>query len=124
MQNKSPWIRFVIAGPLLALFALGACSAGKPPSPPLVLPQLDRPVLVLHPTQAMAGVSIPRAAFVDRGGLPGVFVLRNGLARFLMIKVGKVHGDNLEVLSGLTGDETLILGNLADVHDGSPIKVK
>ena len=124
MRIKTHWDRLLIASPLLAAFSLGACSSGKTPSPPLALPQLPRQVLVLHTKGPTVNVLIPRAAFIKRGGIPGVFVLRNGLARFRMVRVGKTQGEDLEILSGLSGNETLILGNLTDVHDGSPITVK
>jgi len=108
----------------LASLGLSACGS-KPPSPPLSLPQLERAVLKLQPMRAATTrVSIPVDAFLNRGGLPGVFVLRDGRARFRMVKIGKLRGDRLEVLSGLSGDETLIIGNLADVRDGSPVTVK
>ncbi len=113
------------ASVLLFLLMLGACG-GKPPlpTPPLVLPPLERPVIRLqHSPSAATPVLIPAAAAVVFGGLPGVFVLRDGLARFRMVKIGKPRGDRLQMLSGLSGNETLILGNLSDVHDGSPITV-
>ena len=116
--------RGVPAAALLLSLALAAC-AGKPASAPLVLPPLLRPVMTLRsPPSAVTEVLIPPAAFVVRGGIPGVFVLRDGLARFRMVRAGKLVDGRLEVLSGLSGNETLVLGNLADVHDGSPITVR
>ncbi|MHB8455778.1 MAG: hypothetical protein ACYDDO_14040 [Acidiferrobacterales bacterium] len=124
MQNKSLRQRLRMIFAVLALQGLAACGS-QPPSPPLVLPQLQRPLVKLQPAKsAEAQVLIPRDAFLLRGGLPGVFVLQNGRARFRMIKAGRTQGDRLEVLSGLSGDETLVVGNLADVHDGTPIAVK
>ncbi len=121
-RSHRPHLRMMFAA--LVLLGLGACGS-QPPSPPLVLPQLQRPVVRLQlADSATAQVSIPRDAFLLRGGLPGVFVLQNGRARFRMIKVGKTRADRLEVLSGLSGNETLVVGDLADVHDGSPIAVK
>jgi hypothetical protein len=104
--------------------ALAACEAPAP-SPPLDLPVLERPVRTLtEPPAGAPGVLVPRAALVERGGLPGVFVLADGLARFRMVKTGKPRGALIEVLSGLHGDETLVLGELADVRDGSPIRTR
>ncbi len=124
MQKKRLRQRLRMIFAVLVLLGLGACGS-QPPSPPLVLPQLQRPLVKLQPAQsAQAQVSIPRDAFLLRGGLPGVFVLQNARARFRMIKVGRTQGDRLEVLSGLSGDETLVVGDLADVHDGSPIALK
>ncbi len=111
------------AAVLLMTLALPACS-GRPASAPIVLPVLVRSVVKLHalPTPTTE-VMIPAAAFVLRGGIPGVFVLRHGLARFRMVRVGKNIDGQLQILSGLSGDETLVIGDLADVHDGSPITV-
>ncbi|MHB8346630.1 MAG: hypothetical protein ACYDHM_05455 [Acidiferrobacterales bacterium] len=123
MGHRSSRPRLPAASVLLLSMALGAC-AGKPPTPPLVLPQLVRPITELRPsTSATTEVLIPAAAFVVRGGLPGVFVLRDGRARFRMVRIGRLRGNRLQVLSGLTGNEILVLGDLTDVHDGSPIIV-
>jgi hypothetical protein len=44
-----------------------------------------------------------------------------GEARFRMVRAGDARGAQLEILDGLHGDETLVLGDLSAVHDGSPI---
>ena len=95
----------------------------KPPAPPPSLPQMDRPVFSLQVKPAeLLRIRIPRQALVERGGIPGVFVLSPaGEARFRMVRPGGAQDAQVEILSGLRGDETLVLGNLADVHDGSPI---
>lgn len=108
-----------------AAFALSACGPGTPPSPPLTLPALERPVVRVVPAAGNNNPEIPRAAFVERGGLPGVFVLdSNGLARFRLVRLGKTTGDRLEVISGLQPGELLVRGDLAEVRDGSPIATK
>lgn len=111
----------LIAG-LLAAMTLPGCQE-KPPVPPPSLPSLERPVLTLQvKPDALSTLTIPRPALVERGGIPGVFVLENNQARFRMVRLGKVSATQAQVLSGLHGDETLVLGDLTDVHDGSPIK--
>lgn len=105
----------------LAVVALAAC--GRKPEPPPQLPQLERPVLALAATaKTPSGVLVPRAAYVERAGVPGVFVLHEGLARFRMVKAGRTKGEDVEILSGLTGTETLVLGDLKGVRDGSPLQ--
>ena len=96
------------------------------PTPPLELPSLQRPVVTLKaaPRAPAQRLLIPAGAYVERGGLPGVFVLSQGQARFRMVRIGKRNAGQLEVLSGLSGDETLVLGGFAEIHDGSPIVVK
>jgi hypothetical protein len=109
------------------LALLTACQEN--PAAPAAVPTLDRPVLVLKgPAAAPAGdtrvvIRIPQAALVERGGIPGVFVLSaQQQSRFRMVKQGKMGTGQVEILSGLHGDETLVLGDLKSVHDGSPIK--
>lgn len=114
--------RLVLVAMLSAL-PLAGCQK-KPPAPPPSLPQMDRPVFSLQVRPAeLLRIRIPRQALVERGGIPGVFVLSPaGEARFRMVRPGGAQDAQVEILSGLRGDETLVLGNLADVHDGSPIK--
>ena len=82
---------------------------------------LERPLLHLDVHKA-AQLMIPDKALVYRGGAPGVFVLHNNEARFRMVRPAKQHGQQRLILSGLDGNETLVLGSLVEIHDGSPIK--
>lgn len=84
-------------------------------------PTLERPLLQLD-SQKATRLLIPDKALVNRGGSPGVFVLVNNEARFRMVRPAKKQGQQRLILSGLDGNETLVLGSLAEVHDGSPIK--
>ena len=52
-----------------------------------------------------------------------MFVLEKNEARFRMVRSGKKNVDKVEILSGLFGNETLLVGGLEAVHDGSPITV-
>ena len=116
--------------PVLLFVALALTACGRAPEttrPPL--PVLERPALTLRagPEQ----LRIPRAALVERGGIPGVFVLETGdarpgalaEARFRMVRPGHADGDRLIILAGLHGNETLVLGDLRSVRDGSPVKI-
>jgi predicted small lipoprotein YifL len=107
---------------LATLLALTGCQE-KPPVPLPSLPSLERPALALQvKPDALSTLTIPRPALIERGGIPGVFVLENHQARFRMVRPGKVGATRVQVLSGLHGNETLVLGDLSAVHDGSPIK--
>lgn len=86
------------------------------------LATLERPATSLS-GNVNGTLTVPRSGIVVRNGTPGVFVLDNGQARFRMIRPGKVHGDQQQVLSGLDGSETLVTGSLNEVRDGSPITV-
>lgn len=101
--------------------ALAGCGADRPPSTRTPGPALERPLLALT---AGTPVRIPRAALIERAGVPGVFVLAGGEARFRMVRAGRPHGNQVVILAGLHGDETLVLGDLGTVHDGSPITAR
>jgi hypothetical protein len=103
-----------------AALALGAC--GEPRiHEPAAAPALERPSHTLS-TRPGARVTVPQAALVTRAGVPGVFVLSGeGRARFRVVRTGKDLGRDIEILAGLRGDERLVLGDLAAVHDGSAI---
>ena len=105
---------------LIAVTLLVAC--GRKPAPPAVaIAALDRPLLTLD-VKSSDRILVPQAALVERGGIPGVFVLSaDSQTRFRMVRPGKAGNGRVEILSGLHGDETLVLGDLHDVHDGSPI---
>ncbi len=112
-------IRMALLVLVIATFA--AC--GREPEAPPQLARVERPVLVLTAAaNTPAGVLVPRAALVERAGVPGVFVLHEGLARFRMVKAGRAKGNDIEILSGLAGTETLVLGDLKGVRDGSPLQ--
>jgi multidrug efflux pump subunit AcrA (membrane-fusion protein) len=116
---------------VIILTAIGACAwlvagchreaAVQNPAP---VP-ITRPLLQLKEApgswDARPLVQIPQSALVERGGVNGVFVLSGAEARFRMVKIGHSVDDRVEILSGLHGDETLVSGDLSDVHDGTPI---
>ena len=111
---------------VILLVALPLTGCQKKPELPPSLPRAERPVLSLNlkPGELLK-IRIPRQALVERGGVPGVFVLnKSGEARFRMVRPGATQDARVEILSGLQGDETLVLGELAAVHDGSPILKK
>lgn len=103
---------------LAALLALAGCGEAPPEAqPPAALP---RPMLTLNVKTGR--ILIPQLALTERGGIAGVYVLEGDtLARFRMVRVGKAYGGQVEILAGLTGTETLVLGELGDVRDGSLI---
>lgn len=112
-------IRFISVS-VLTILLLAAC--GKKAAEPAPLAEQVRPTLTLD---AKAGrVLVPQSALVERGGIPGVFVLGEAAqARFRMVRTGKNVNGRVEILSGLGGSETLVAGDLRDVHDGTPVKI-
>ncbi len=99
-----------------------ACHPAPEPTPELERPTLERGTAKVKTPAAGAIITIPKAALAKRAGVPGVFVYRDGRARFQMVKSGRTVGDRIEILSGLHGGEAVVLGDLESVYDGSPLR--
>lgn len=104
-----------------ALILLAACSTENPVAKQTDKITLTRPLLKLDSAKA-TDLLVPANAIIKRGGTTGVFVLQDNEARFRMIKPAHQLGSSVRVLSGLVGNETLVLGSLQEIHDGSPIR--
>jgi len=50
-----------------------------------------------------------------------VYSAVNGVARLNVVQVGDAEGNEIRILSGLAGGETVILNNQADLYDGATI---
>ena len=106
---------FIVSVPVLTL--LQGCEKKAPAPAPVAM---TRPLLTLDIRSGR--VIIPQTAIVLRGGIPGVFVLsEQNVARFRMVRTGKTADGRVEILSGLHGTEILVMGDLAEIHDGSLI---
>ncbi len=93
---------------LLALLPLGAANA-------------DALRLLKLQSGADKAIQVPQQAVHRRDGIPGVFVLQNDEARFRMVRLGAQRKQQVKVLSGLFGNETLILADDAALYDGMPV---
>lgn len=60
-------------------------------------------------TQADGRLRVSATAVVERAGVPGVFIVHEGRARFRMVKTGGLLSGSLVILSGLRGDEQIIV---------------
>ena len=68
-------------------------------------------------------ITIPRRAVTERGQLVSVFVVdESGTARLRLIKTGKTYGDRVEVLTGLSEGERIVVDRLEAVSDGSRVE--
>ena len=113
-------VRPVSALVVVILLLAGCGKKAEETAPPAAL---VRPVLGLEVKTGR--VLVPFAALVERSGVPGVFVLSGeSQARFRMVRTGKRMNGQIEILSGLRGNEILVTGELSGVHDGSLIKKK
>jgi RND family efflux transporter MFP subunit len=99
---------------------------------------LDEPPAVLRPDMAArvvfsgaeeavdpgpAYVSVPADAVVRRGGQSVVFVVSAGTVRLVQVALGAPRGTSVEVTSGLSGGETVVLAPSVDLVDGAAVRV-
>ena len=64
---------------------------------------------------------VPPAAVFPRGGLSGLFVAEDGVARLRWVAVGERTGDSVEIRAGIEPGERVIL-DPAGLMEGSPIR--
>lgn len=110
------------AFPLMAAIFLAACHTAPGATPWPELPDLNGHLQPVTKPDRDGRLTIALATLTERAGVPGVFILSDGRARFIMVKPGQQLGDRVEIVSGLMGGETLLLDNLKAVNDGSPVK--
>jgi len=120
-------MRRAYLGTALGMLLLAGCKHQPPkPTPDAIRPTVTRAILHLKrpfDIDAHGDVVIPRQAITHRSGMPGVFVLSvHGRARFRLIKVGTVTAGRAEILSGLSGDEILVLPPFRGIYNGSPVQ--
>jgi len=65
---------------------------------------------------------VSRSALVNRGGLMGVFLARNGKAELRWLSLGEAQGDRYPVRAGLVKGESII-DQPGDLKDGQPVEV-
>lgn len=65
---------------------------------------------------------VPAAAVAERGQLSSLFVVSaGGLAQLRLVTLGERHGDRVEVLSGLTPGDRIIVEGADGLSDGSRV---
>jgi len=75
------------------------------------------------PAEGGAIVLVPRLAVHRDDGRAAVWVVREGRAYRQEVRLGADLGEELQVTSGLTGGETLVVGNAAAVREGMAVEV-
>jgi RND family efflux transporter MFP subunit len=77
---------------------------------------------VAFPIGSRNCVVIPEDAVVVRGQLRGVFIVdANGLAQLRWVRLGDKHNNNIEVISGLSGNETIVLSSAKTLAEGDKV---
>lgn len=77
------------------------------------------------PLGSRPAIQIARKAIVERGQLQGVYVVgQDNIARFRLIRTGAMRQDTVEILSGLTSGERIVLSGTERVSDGAKIEAR
>ena len=75
------------------------------------------------PAGRRQALQVAREAVVERGQLQGVYVVgQDGIARFRLIRTGALRQGGIEVLSGLSSGERVVLKGVERVTDGARIQ--
>lgn len=64
---------------------------------------------------------VPRTAVLKRGQMEMTFIVEDGRAVMRLVKTGRAYDDQIEILSGLEGDETVIVSDSTKLHDGQSV---
>uniref|UniRef100_UPI00404B011D efflux RND transporter periplasmic adaptor subunit n=1 Tax=Flavobacterium sp. TaxID=239 RepID=UPI00404B011D len=70
-------------------------------------------------TQDQNGLTVPKSALIHKGQLTGIYVVANKNTAILRwIRTGKSYGNEVEVLSGLTTNETYVASANGKLYNG------
>jgi RND family efflux transporter MFP subunit len=75
------------------------------------------------PVGTRQGLLVPKGAVIERGALTSVWVAgKENIVRMRLVKTGEAVGDRIEVLSGLSAGERVVVGGAEKVVDGCKIE--
>lgn len=66
----------------------------------------------------------PASAVVQRGQMELVFVVVNKRAQLRLVKTGKRVGEDIEIVSGVSTGETVVIQGAEQLRDGQPVEVQ
>lgn len=75
------------------------------------------------PVRERPGVVVPEGAVVARGQIESVFVVNDGVARLRLVKTGRRLDGGVEILSGLSGGEPVVVRDAHLLSDGTAVEV-
>lgn len=84
----------------------------------------DEPAAGANAPPPAPGVLVPKAAIRTANGRSIVFVLKDDRVERRAISVGLESGDQMEVLSGLTAGERVVIDGPVTLKDGDKVKVQ
>jgi hypothetical protein len=67
---------------------------------------------------------VPASAVITRGQMELVFVAAENRAQLRLVRAGKRGADHVELLSGVTAGESIVIEGAEQLRDGQPITPK
>ncbi|MBP6585466.1 MAG: efflux RND transporter periplasmic adaptor subunit [Flavobacterium sp.] len=66
---------------------------------------------------------VPRNAFVGSVSSNQIFVVENGVAKLKKVTAGRILGDQVEIINGLSDGETVIVTGQINLQDGNAVEI-
>lgn len=66
---------------------------------------------------------VPRNAFVGSVSSNQIFVVEKGIAKLKKVTAGRILGDKVEIINGLTDGETVIVTGQINLQDGNTVEI-
>lgn len=79
---------------------------------------------VAMPVGETAALRVPASAVVQRGQMEMVFVVSDAKAQLRLVKTGKHIGREVELLSGVSAGEPVVVADAAGLRDGQPVSIQ
>ncbi|MBP1729083.1 MAG: family efflux pump rane fusion lipoprotein, partial [Deltaproteobacteria bacterium] len=72
---------------------------------------------------AVNSISVPKKSVVERGAMNSVWVVDSGnIARLRLVKIGRAINERVEILSGLSAGERVVVSGVEKVSDGAKVE--
>lgn len=72
-------------------------------------------------SSATSALTVPANAITTLGGVTNVAVAENGKVKFIPVKTGRIFGPKVEILSGITTGNDVILSPNSLLREGDPV---
>jgi membrane fusion protein (multidrug efflux system) len=66
---------------------------------------------------------VPRNAFVGSVSSNQIFVVENGIAKLKKVTAGRILGDQVEIINGLSDGDTVIVTGQINLQDGNAVEI-
>lgn len=86
--------------------------------------RLGQFVRVAVPVGQADSLRVPASAVVVRGQMELVFVATNGVAQLRLVKMGRRLGGEVEIASGLSAGESIVVSGMGQLRDGQAIQIQ